>query len=215
MDVKSHYDKEYFAWQGNNNKFGAKANKFMFEKLIKKNQNVLDFGCSGGAYLNEYKDIGKYGVEINPNARKIAIKNGLECYSSTEELPNEFFDLIISSNVLEHTENPQKELTNLYKSLKFNGLICIVVPIDKNSYAYKENDMHNHLFSWSPMNLGNILKSAGFEIIESKPLYHKWVPKYELFVRIFGWKIFHIASKLYAHLNRDWFQVRALAVKSK
>ena len=212
-DIIGHYDNKYFSWQGENNKFGAKANKFMFEKLIKKKQRILDFGCSSGAYLNEYKNIKKYGVEVNPFAREIAIKNGINCYSSSKELPNNFFDLIISSNVLEHTENPLQELNNLYKSLKPNGHICIVVPIDNKSYPYKKNDIHFHLFSWSPMNLGNILNAAGFDVIESKTLYHKWIPKYELFVKIFGWKFFHVISIIYAHLKRDWFQVRAIAVK--
>ena len=164
--------------------------------------------------MNEYKNIDKYGVEINKIARELAIKNGIKCFSSSEELPKEFFDIIISSNVLEHTENPHKELVNLYKSLKYSGLICIVVPIDNKSYPYKENNMHYHLFSWSPMNLGNILNSAGFKVLESKTLYHKWIPKYQLFVKIFGWKIFHLASIIYS-LKRDWFQVRAIAIKEK
>ena len=211
----SHYGKKYYEWQSNNNKFGAKANKFMFEKLIKDNQKVLDFGCSGGSYLNQYENIEKYGVEINPIARKAAIENGIKCFSSTTELPNEHFDLIISSNVLEHTENPLQELMNLYKSLKYNGSICIVVPIDNKSYAYQENNLHYHLFSWSPMNLGNILNCAGFKVLESKTLYHKWVPYYQLFVKFFGWRIFHLTSVIYAHLKRDWFQVRAIAVKEK
>ena len=47
MNIKNHYGEDYFKWQGDNNKFGAIANKFMFDKLIKKNQKVLDFGCSG------------------------------------------------------------------------------------------------------------------------------------------------------------------------
>ena len=57
MKIKSHYGEEYFSWQSNNNKFGAKANQFMFEKLIKHNQKVLDFGCSGGSYLNQYENM--------------------------------------------------------------------------------------------------------------------------------------------------------------
>ena len=55
--------------------------------------------------------------------------NNLKVYSSSDELPENFFDTIISNHALEHTDNPFRELKNLHKSLK-KGKICIVVPCE-------------------------------------------------------------------------------------
>ena len=214
MTAKKHYNEKYFEWQKKISIFGAKANKIKFDKLISDNLKVLDFGCGGGYLLNEYKcKIEKYGVEVNEVARNQAIQNGLECYKSSKELPSDYFDLIISNNCLEHTENPYLELQELYRSLKKNGKICVIVPLDSLNYKYKSDDINFHLYSWSPMNLGNILKANNFDVITSKPFIHKWIPYYFKIKKIIPWWLFHFLCFIYGRLNRKWFQTRAVAIK--
>ena len=214
MTAEKHYDKKYFEWQKNIGIFGAKANKIKFEKLISDNLKVLDFGCGGGYLLNEFKcEIEKHGVEINEVARSQAIKNGLKCYKSSKELPSDYFDLIISNNALEHCENPFLELNELYRALKKSGKICLVVPLDSLNYKYKQDDKDFHLYSWSPMNLGNILKANNFEVIASKPFIHKWFPFYNRAQKIIPWWLFHLLCFVYGRLDRKWFQTRAVAIK--
>ena len=214
MTAKKHYNEKYFEWQKKISIFGAKANKIKFDKLISDNLKVLDFGCGGGYLLNEYKcKIEKYGVEVNEVARNQAIQNGLECYKSSKELPSDYFDLIISNNCLEHTENPYLELQELYRSLKKNGKICVIVPLDSLNYKYKSDDINFHLYSWSPMNLGNILTANNFDVITSKPFIHKWIPFYFRIKKIIPWWLFHFLCFIYGRLNRKWFQTRAVAIK--
>ena len=119
MTAEKHYNEKYFEWQKNVSIFGAQANKIKFEKLITNNLTVLDFGCGGGYLLNAFKcEIEKHGVEINDAARNEAIENGLKCYKLSNELPSDYFDLIISNNALEHCDNPFLELKELYRALK-------------------------------------------------------------------------------------------------
>lgn len=68
--------------------------------------------------LSTFAYIKKYGVEINSNAKKIVQKNGLKIFSKSKQLPSNFFDLVISNNALEHTDNPLFELKELNRSLK-------------------------------------------------------------------------------------------------
>ena len=214
MSAEKHYNEKYFEWQKNVGIFGAKANKIKFEKLISDNLKVLDFGCGGGYLLNEFKcEIEKHGVEINEVARSQATKNGLKCYKSSKELPSDYFDLIISNNALEHCENPFLELNELYRALKKSGKICLVVPLDSLNYKYKKDDKDFHLYSWSPMNLGNILKANNFEVIASKPFIHKWFPFYNRAQKIIPWWLFHLLCFVYGRLDRKWFQTRAVAIK--
>ena len=214
MNSKKNLEKEYFEWQKKIGIFGAKANKIKFHELIHDNLKILDFGCGGGYLLNEFNfKIDKYGVEINDDARNVAIQNGLKCYKSSKELPSIYFDLIISNNALEHCENPFLELKELYRSLKKNGKICIVVPLDSLNYKYKSNNINFHLYSWSPMNLGNILKACNFDVISSKPFVHKWFPYYYRIKKIIPWGLFHFLCYVYGTLNRKWFQTKAVAIK--
>ena len=213
MSGQDHYDANYFNWQKKIGIFGAKANKIKFNKFISENQKILDFGCGGGYLLKEYKNIERFGVEINAVARSIAEENGLNCYKSSKDLPNDFFDLIISNNALEHCDNPFLEIKELYRSLKRGGKICLIVPLDGLNFSYSEKDICNQFYSWSPANIGNILKANNFKVISAKPFIHKWFPFYYRIKKFIPWWFFHKLCFIYGRLNRKWFQVRAIAEK--
>jgi SAM-dependent methyltransferase len=213
MTSQSHYNEEYFNWQSHVGKFGAAANKIKFEKLIKQNEKVLDFGCGGGYMLSAFENIEKYGVEINDVARNEA-KKKIKTFKYSKELPDDYFDLIISNHALEHCDNPFMELKELYRSLKKGGLICIVVPIDNKNNKFTKKNKFMHLYSWSPSNLGNILEITGFDVLESKPFIHKWIPFYFRIKKIIPWSIFHFLCRIYGRLNHDWSQTRAIAKKN-
>tara|TARA_Y100000816_G_C26068920_1_gene562023 strand:- start:32 stop:676 length:645 start_codon:yes stop_codon:yes gene_type:complete len=213
MGSKNHYDEKYFSWQKKIGHFGGQANKIKFEKLIKKNDKVLDFGCGGGYLLSSFENIEKYGVEINQIAVKEAEKNGLKVYKSSKDLPDNYFDTIISNHALEHCENPLLELRELYRSLKNQGIISICIPCDDIKIKFKRDDEHMHLYSWSPRNLGNILKVSGFKVIESKPFISKWIPFRYRLKKYMSWSVFHILCKFWGRFDNDWYQAIAIAKK--
>jgi len=211
--VSAHYDKEYFDWQSPFGEFGGWANHSMFIEYISSNSKVLDFGCGGGFLLKGLKCDKKVGVEVNVSAVETARKNGIEVYGSVEEVPDDYVDVIISSNALEHTLQPLEELKSLFKKLKVGGKIIFVVPCEAIKYSYKPNDINHHLYSWSPMSLGNLFTEAGFSVIESKPYIHKWPPRYTLIAKVGGRRLFEIACRIYGRIERSWFQVRIIAEK--
>lgn len=210
-----HYNKKYFKWQSQIGEFGGKANLLKFNNLLKPGQKILDFGCGGGYLLKNINEtnIKLFGVEVNKEAKKIAKTNGVKVFSNSNLLPANYFDLIISNHALEHTDNPLLELKNLHKSLKKNGQICIVVPLDNKSYSYKKNDINFHFFSWSPMNLGNILTRAGFDVIESSIFFYKWPPYYFFIKRIMPWFFFNLLCRIYSRIDTRSYQTRCLAKK--
>jgi len=217
INYSKHYNKEYFTWQMKVGRFGAKANKFKFIKSVKEEFTILDFGCGGGYLLKELNCKKKLAVEPNPEARKEILKNSIDhIYESVDECLKDNMnkvDLIISHHALEHTLNPLIELKKLKNLLKENGKIHFVVPCEHISYSYKPlKDKNNHLYSWSPMNLGNLFSEAGFNVIYSKALVHKWPPYYRWFAKL-GWNFFHYICRIYGLFARDWFQVEILAEK--
>jgi SAM-dependent methyltransferase len=211
-EIMGHYDQKYFEWQKSVGEFGGWANKTKYEKYISKDDVVLDFGCGGGFLLKNIDCAKKIGVEINPTAAETAKSNSIEVYSCTKDVPDECIDTIISNNALEHTHHPLDELKELYKKLKKNGKIIFVVPCENICYTYKPNDINQHLYSWSPMCIGNLFTLAGFNVIESQPYIHKWPPHYMKIARL-GRKIFDIVCGIYGQYERTWFQVRIIAQK--
>tara|TARA_B100000787_G_C16190975_1_gene297474 strand:+ start:1861 stop:2511 length:651 start_codon:yes stop_codon:yes gene_type:complete len=211
--ISDHYNNDYFDWQKDIGTFGGWANLTKFSDYINENDTVLDFGCGGGFLLKNINCKKRIGVEVNPTAASIARKNGIEIYDSVVDILDEYVDVIISNNALEHTLQPLDELKELKKKLKIGGKIIFVVPCESINYSYKPNDINHHLFSWSPMCLGNMFTEAGFSLIESKAYIHKWPPKSKLIAKIGGRILFELACRIYGRIERSWFQVRAVAEK--
>lgn len=105
-----HYDDNYFDWQKSLGEFGGWANKTLFSGFIAPDNAVLDFGCGGGFLLKNIECKKKIGVEINETAAKTACENGLEVYHRADDVPDNYVDVIISTNALEHTHHPLDEL---------------------------------------------------------------------------------------------------------
>jgi len=197
--MNGHYDAKYFDWQKKSGEFGGKAELFKFQKYIFKEASVIDFGSGGGYLLKNLICKEKIGIEINDSAREIAFKNGVTSVSNIDEISFEFADVIVSNHALEHCENPLEILRKLSTKIKVGGKIIIVTPYEIKS-PFKFNDINQHLFTWSPMNAGNLITKAGFNVIEAQVLFNKWPPKSEFFYKLLGDKAFQILSKIYGFL---------------
>ena len=207
----SYYDQKYFKWQSPIGEFGGWANLAKFSEFVKKEDTVVDFGSGGGFLLSHIQCHKKMGIEINEAARASAKLIEIDSVADTDLLPDDFADVIISNHALEHTFSPLDELKKLRKKLKKGGKIIFVVPCESIDYAYVKNDINNHIYTWSPMCLGNLFTQAGFEVIESKPYIHKWPPHYEKIAKLFGRRVFNFSCQIYARIERSYFQVRTIA----
>lgn len=208
------YETKYFEWQKPYGVFGGWADKSKFDKYISKTDTVLDFGCGRGFLLKGLECYRKLGIEVNPSAAEYANKiNGLDIFYNALALQDESIDVIISNHALEHTLHPLYELRCLYKKLKFGGKIIFAVPCESISRRYKQNDINNHLYSWSPMCIGNLFKEAGFSVIESKPYAYKWPPMYDALAQMVGKRAFEFICRIYGQVSRSCAQVRIVAIK--
>lgn len=214
--VENHYGDFYFSThQKEVGEFAGVANLYLFRKSIKTSDTVLDFGCGGGFILKNLHCANKIGVEVNPVARNYCNEiNKIKCYASLSDVPDESIDVIISNHCLEHVTSPYEIIIELYKKLKPGGRIILVVPLDSYRCKWAPNDINNHLYSFSPMNLGNLLQDAGFKEIKAKALLYQWPPFYRKIASLFGHYIFHQISWIYGSIiNRKWAQTRAEGVK--
>lgn len=106
---------------------------------IPRNKKVLDIGSASGVSLIEIKKRGSvgYGVEPNPNGKKLGSKLGLKVYQgliTDNPFPKDSFDYVTASQVLEHVNNPVVFLKSAKKKLKDSGKIIVSIPNGDSIY---------------------------------------------------------------------------------
>ena len=144
-----------------------------FEKYRKTNL-LLDVGCGQGWFLETAKKRGwvVYGTEFSEQAVKICIDKGIIMKQGVLN-PSDFgdlkFDIIYSSEVLEHINNPVPELTNMNKLLRSKGLLYLTTP-NFNCYlrhkfkaSYNIIEYPEHLSYYTPKTLHFVLNKTGFK----------------------------------------------------
>jgi SAM-dependent methyltransferase len=214
--TESHYDADYFNWEKEIAEFGAWAGSFRFQDSIRPTDAVIDFGCGGGYLLHKLKCRDRIGIDPNPSTVDAAVRMNVRHFFNSRdarrELGDGFANVIISSHALEHTANPLQEMKDLYPLLKPGGIIHFLVPCDSVTKMWSPNDINQHLFSWSPMNLGNLFTHAGYQVEYAAPYIHKWPPHYQKISKL-GWPLFNLACRIYAHIERSVSQTEVRARK--
>ncbi len=103
--------------------------------LPNKKGLFLEVGCGNGLVLSILKKKGYancYGVDISKlfisEAKHKKIPHVYSYDGITLPFKDNYFDLISSFNVLEHTENPSRYLKEQLKKVKKNGIIIVGCP---------------------------------------------------------------------------------------
>jgi SAM-dependent methyltransferase len=212
-DRPTHYDQDYFAWQAPSGRFGGQAELIKFQDFVGPEDRVVDFGCGGGFVLAALRCRERLGVEINPAAQGHCRRLGLSVHADLAEVPDGWADVVISNHALEHTHAPLQEIRKVLMKLKPGGRAVFVVPCERHDVAFRPGDINQHLYTWSPLNLGNLFACAGFEVVECREFVHRWPPKWDLIAARLGWTMFHRVARLHGWLRRDQSQVRIVARK--
>lgn len=197
----------YFRWQRNIGLASAKFNSFIFDPYVSHQDDVLEFGCGGGYLLHSLTARTKVGVDINPAARAQATRLGLTVYGSLDEILDQRFSRILTSHALEHVPNPYEALIQLKSLLMPEGLLVWLSPMDDWRTAtqrqWRSDDLDMHLYAWTPLLMGNLLKSAGYSPRSISIITHAFPP---LGLSQKLWKIspslLHGSARIWAVLRR-------------
>ncbi|EJK74333.1 hypothetical protein THAOC_03994 [Thalassiosira oceanica] len=80
--------------------------------------------------------------------------------------PSVMFDVIYSTDVLEHTDCPLCELRTLHPKLKSNGVLIVHLRNDgadkSQGFGKYKKEQNHHIYTWNALLLANMLDSAGF-----------------------------------------------------
>ncbi len=143
-------------------------------EAYRKTNKILDVGCGIGYFLEEAKRRGweVYGTEFTDEAIKICENKGIGCEKGVLNPNNyelETFDIITSFEVIEHIQNPVKEINNFSKLLRKGGLVYVTTPNFNSLLRFKLKEKYNvitypeHLSYYTPKTLNNLFKSLNFQ----------------------------------------------------
>jgi 2-polyprenyl-3-methyl-5-hydroxy-6-metoxy-1,4-benzoquinol methylase len=184
---------------------------------LKPGQKILEIGAGGGntlVYIKENNIASEVmGVElmkiensnqINPVIDKFQVANIEQDDIDAEE---EYFDIIICADVLEHLNDPWTAVNKIQKYLKKNGLLIVSIPnirewktlfpiIFKGEFNYQQEGGimdKTHLRFFCKKNMYQLLKTSTLSPIFCKPNFMmKIVPegKKRRIINILSFRLF-------------------------
>ncbi|MDA8669789.1 class I SAM-dependent methyltransferase, partial [Flavobacteriales bacterium] len=117
--------------------------KLVLKYLKSKDELVLDVGVGTGRFLSKLpSNIQKFGIDISISMLHLAKSKRINvCMGSGEDLPysDNVFDLIVSTDVLEHVLDLNAVLKEIIRVLKPGGIFILRVPYKEDLKSYVNN----------------------------------------------------------------------------
>jgi SAM-dependent methyltransferase len=157
---------------------------------------LLDIGCNEGRGLRIYQRNGflPEGLELNTKAAGVAREAGFRVYQTPLEdfRPTVPYDVVVLSNVLEHSLDPRRMLHDIARILKPGGQVWISCPNNQSwlrsafGRAWINWHVPFHIVHFSKSTLRTLLESTGFTGIETRQITPAlWVAS-SIIVRLFA-----------------------------
>lgn len=164
----------------------------LIEKYHPKKGKILDVGTAGGSFLGAAKrrNWEVYGCEPNKwlanwGSKKYGVKISPGTMSE-QKYKDDFFDVVTLWDVIEHTPNPSKVLSECNRVLKKNGLLVVNYP-DIGSLIAKFMGRKwlfltsVHLFYFTRRTIIKALRKNGFKVLLIKPHFQTLEAGYVFF----------------------------------
>jgi len=132
------------------------ALKQLIPKIEQTGDRILDFGCGGSPYKSLFHRCSEYcradligtpSIDFEMNQTDSSIQSN-----------QKKFDIIFSSQVLEHVESPELYLKEALRLLKPNGTLIL-----STHGTYQDHPCPNDFWRWTASGLEKKLAEAGFQ----------------------------------------------------
>lgn len=200
-DLAAIYNKEYFRNEGRKGSFGytdydkdKEPMRPVFEKLLLRletsapGRRIFDVGAATGYFLDIAKARGweTSGCELSPWGRSVAARRGHAMVegeiATMDTLPQA--DAVTLWDVIEHVPEPRAMLRAVARMLPSGGVVMINTPDRASAWARLMGQRWHlivppeHLYYFSPKNLGRLLEESGFAVEEVAKIGKSFSPSY-------------------------------------
>jgi len=168
--VKSEYQKMF---EAEDSFFWFVAKQFLVDRLLMRlnlpeNPLILDLGSGTGNNLKHLEKSGfAIGLDCFEEALRYCLTRGLRdlILSRGEVLPfaENSFDLVTSLDTIEHTDDPDSMVKEVYRTLKPGGYFLITAPAFQFLYSRHDYAL-KHKIRYSRKLLSALLTRTGFQI---------------------------------------------------
>ena len=163
IELSSLAENEEFHWW-----FAERRNLLrVWASQLPSDTNFLDIGAGDGTQSRLLKD--EFGfhviaVEQSTYGSKKCRENGLETLQENAtnlSLDNETIDAVIAMDVLEHVQEDDKALSEIFRVLKDDGIFFITVPAFQFMWS-KHDEAVQHVRRYSKREITHKLQESGF-----------------------------------------------------
>lgn len=199
-ETKEYYDKRFGELSQNLNEEESVRWRAI-EALLKKKLDgskikIADFGCGRGWLSSKLSTFGEVtGFDVSEkaveNAKQSFPNLKFVCLDASADIHHEFlknFDLLVSSEVIEHIEDQTSYAKNIFSLLKPNGSFLITTPngnwkedFYKDGREAWKQPIENWLKSTA---LVKLFKDAGFSDLEYSTFSSEWIFNYRPDIKI-------------------------------
>ncbi|MEO1023141.1 MAG: class I SAM-dependent methyltransferase [Bacteroidota bacterium] len=136
---------------------------------------ILDVGCASGHLLTDLESMGfvksqLFGIDVSEPAISEAQASGFKqtwvMDGSNLTFKDDYFDILIASDSLEHMEYDQQALEHWWRVLKPGGTLIVFVPAFMSLWS-AHDEVNHHFRRYTKRSLSTGVMKAGFTIKKS------------------------------------------------
>jgi 2-polyprenyl-3-methyl-5-hydroxy-6-metoxy-1,4-benzoquinol methylase len=141
---------------------------------------VCDLGCGRGWMTSQLSSVGQVtGVDLSPGGIKIAAEKwpdiNFECANILDWTSSEPFDLIVSSEVIEHIEAKTSLVRAIVRNLKPGGFVIITTPNARAKAAWAEGgQLTQPIEEWPSRRELRSLFTPEFDVLSHETFVHAY-----------------------------------------
>ncbi len=162
MDYKDYQTgatREFFWFKAKEQLIGVLLSRARSENGLK----ILNMGAGTGDDLSVIKQFGEiYVIDIDPNALELIPKELIVekklCDACNIPYPDDFFDLVVAFDVLEHIEDDITAINEIGRVMKPNGVFVFTVPAFNFLYSSHDRAL-NHFRRYDKATIKNRLSN--------------------------------------------------------
>jgi SAM-dependent methyltransferase len=145
-------------------------NRFLVDAVVRASRGArtaVDFGAGEGTISTATHERGLHVtcIESDPRLRGRLRERGFEVYAGLDEVAAESQEFIYSLNVLEHIEDDEASLADLFSKLRPGGGLFLYVPAHRILFSSMDRKIGHHR-RYNKRGLLRIARDAGFTVDE-------------------------------------------------